>query len=141
MADLSQSVCLNHPNTPAVTRCATCGKPICSQCIVSKNGSSYCSAKCADSAASSDGRVKDVLAEKKRTNAKGTIRALIIFFLIVAAAAAAYVFYTQNKDDVDRRLQDTAKQVRAGAKDAKKNIQKSVPKDSKYKRDREGLMK
>ena len=73
MADLSQSVCLNHPNTPAVARCATCGKPICSQCIVSRNGSSYCSAKCADSAASSDGRVKDVLAEKKRTNAKGTV--------------------------------------------------------------------
>jgi len=141
MADLSQSVCLNHPNTPAVARCATCGKPICSQCIVSRNGSSYCSAKCADSAASSDGRVKDVLAEKKRTNAKGTVRALIIFFLIVAAAAAAYVFYTQNKDEIDRRAKETAEQVRAGAKDAKKSIQKSVPKDSKYKRDREGLMK
>ena len=141
MADLSQSVCLNHPNTSAATRCASCGKPICSQCIVSRNGSDYCSDKCADGAASSDGRVKDVLAEKKKTNAKGTIRALIVFFLIVAAAAAAYVFYTQNKDDVDRRLQDTAAQVRAGAKDAKKSIQKSVPADSKYKRDRESLMK
>ena len=141
MADLSQSVCLNHPNTPAVTRCATCGKPICSQCIVSKNGSNYCSAKCADSAASSDGRVKDVLAEKKRTNAKGKIRALIIFFLIVAVAAAAYVFYKENKSDVDKFVEKTESQVRAGAKDAQQNIQKSVPKDSKSTRDREGLMK
>lgn len=141
MADLSQSVCLNHPNTPAATRCAACGKPICSQCVVRKNGAGYCSEKCADGAAGSDVRVKDVLAEKKRTDAKGRIRALIIFFLLVAAAAAAYVFYTQNKDEVDRRLQDTAKQVRAGAKDAKKSIQKSIPTDSKYRRDRESLVK
>ena len=42
MAKISESVCLNHPDTPAVTRCATCSKPICKQCIVSKNGSSYC---------------------------------------------------------------------------------------------------
>ena len=63
MADISKSYCLNHPDTPAVARCATCGKHVCAQCVVSRNGSSYCSKACADSAANTAGRVNTAVAD------------------------------------------------------------------------------
>ena len=72
MADISESVCLNHPDTPAVARCASCNKPICKKCIVSRNGLNYCSEKCADRAASSVKRVDNVLENKSRCETQKT---------------------------------------------------------------------
>ena len=141
MANISDSVCLNHPNTPAVTRCATCGKPICSQCIVSKNGSNYCSQTCAANAADSAGRVNGALESEKRIAARRRIRNLIILVILIAAAAAGYYFYQQNKDDVNQFVKQTEKTVSKGASDAKKSIQKGIPTDSAYKRNRESLTK
>ena len=111
MADISESVCLNHPDTPAVTRCATCGKPICERCIVSRNGSNYCSETCADNAMNSVGRVNDVLENKRKVDAKGKKRTLIVIVILIAAAAAGYYYYTQNKDDVNRFPLQRAKSV------------------------------
>ena len=54
MAGMSGTYCLNHPDTPAVARCATCGKHICAQCVVTKNGAKYCSEACAQAAANSN---------------------------------------------------------------------------------------
>ena len=141
MADISNSVCLNHPDTPAVARCATCGKPVCAKCLVSKNGSGYCSKKCAADAETMGGRADSVLAERKKTNSKGTIRAIIILIILIAVAAAGYYFYQQNKDDVNRFVRKTEKSVSKSAGSVKDSIQSGIPTDSKYKRDREGLVK
>ncbi len=54
------SVCLNHPNVPAVARCAVCRKPICADCIVKKDGVVYCSTKCRDDAIRTGAMVEGV---------------------------------------------------------------------------------
>lgn len=141
MADLSESVCLNHPDTPAAARCATCGKPVCSQCLVTRNGSDYCSERCADNAENSEERVNNVLENKKKVDSKLRIRAIVLLILLIAAAAAAYYFYQHNKNDVDRFIRKTENKVSSGARDAKNSIQKSIPSDSAYKKNRENLVK
>ncbi|MBO4632829.1 MAG: B-box zinc finger protein [Lentisphaeria bacterium] len=141
MADISESFCLNHPDTPAVARCATCGKPVCSSCLVSRGGSSYCSKACADSAANSVGRVDSALESKRRTDARSLRRNLIIFIILVLAAAAGYYFYTRNKENVNSFIEKTGKDVQKNVQSTKSKIQKGVPGDSKYKRDREALTK
>ncbi len=45
------SVCLNHTDRPANTRCSACHKPICNECIVMDTGAIYCSQACAQGAA------------------------------------------------------------------------------------------
>ena len=90
MAKISDSVCLNHPDTPAVTRCATCGKPVCKNCIVNKNGSNYCSQVCADNAQKSAGRVSEVMESRKRADSRRGVRTLVILIILIAAGAAAY---------------------------------------------------
>ncbi len=34
--------CKNHPDTPAVDRCAGCAEPFCSDCLVEMHGQKYC---------------------------------------------------------------------------------------------------
>lgn len=36
--------CKNHPNVPAVDRCAGCAEPFCSNCLVEVHGQKYCAA-------------------------------------------------------------------------------------------------
>lgn len=140
MADISESVCLNHPDTPAVIRCATCGKPICQACIVRRNSSAYCSDTCADNAENSFDRVNDVIENKKKVDAKNRVRTIIILIILAAVAAGAYFYYTQNKSEVDRFINKTEKQINSATKDAKGTIQKNLPGDSKYKKNRENLV-
>lgn len=141
MADISESVCLNHPDTPAVIRCATCGKPICEQCIVERNFSKYCSEKCAENAANSAGRVNDVLENRKKVDARLRRRAVVILILLAAVAAAGYWFYTQNKSEVDRFVKNAEKKVNHTVQEAKGTIQENIPSSSTYKKNRENLVK
>lgn len=140
MADLSGSVCLNHPDTPAVTRCASCSKPICKQCIVSRNGSNYCSETCAKNAAETVGQVNRTLEERRRTGAKTRLRAIILLVIIIIIAAAASWYYNQNKSDVDRLMRETGAQIEKNVQETKATIQQGVPTSSQYKRDREAMV-
>lgn len=140
MADISESVCLNHPDTPAVARCASCNKPICKKCIVSRNGLNYCSEKCADRAASSVKRVDSVLENKKKVDAKSKKRTLIVIVILLAAIAAAAYYYHNNKDDINRMMKKTERKINRSMKSTKKSIEKSIPSSSTYKRDREKLV-
>ena len=48
MANVEESVCLNHTSTPAVCRCTNCFKPICSECVNMVNHQRFCSEDCAE---------------------------------------------------------------------------------------------
>ena len=140
--------CFNHSDAPAVARCAVCGKAVCSECVVSKNGGNYCSEACAFKAESSAGRVDTALGDKKKIDARRRLRAIIIVVLVIAVAAAGVFYYRNNKDEVDRAARDmgraaqkAGKQVSKQAEGAKKSIQKGIPTSSTYKRDKENLVK
>ena len=145
MANISDSVCLNHPDTPATTRCTTCGRPVCGKCVVRRDGADYCSESCAASAQSSAGRVGSVMARKKKSENGKRIRTIIILILLIAAAAAGYSYYKKNKSKVDRSLQNTIRKtestISTEAKKAKSSVDKSMPGDSNYKKKRENLVK
>ena len=91
------SVCLNHTDTEAVTRCAACGKPLCANCIaVSENNRAYCSQACFDRGSAAAERSAGVVSEKTAAGKSKFIRSLILFFLIVAIAAAGFMYFKKN---------------------------------------------
>ena len=141
MVKLSDTYCLNHPDTPATNRCATCGKHVCDQCTVIKNGISYCSETCAAAAEASTGRVDSAMKAGRKNAARARLRSIIILIIIAAAAAGAWYYYSNNKDKVDSAVQNAGKKVQKGLDTSKKSLQKGVPGDSKYKRDRENSLK
>ena len=141
MADISKSYCLNHPDTPAVARCATCGKHVCAQCLVSRNGSSYCSEACADSAANTAGRVNTAVSAERNIAARSRIRTIVILIILAAAAAGGWYYYQNHKDEVNSAVKKAGNKVQKSMDTTKQSIQKSVPGDSKYKRDVENSVK
>ncbi len=141
MANLSETYCLNHPDTPAVARCATCGKHICAQCVVTKNGTKYCSEACAQAAANSAGRVDSAEAAGRRNASRARLRGIITLIILIAIAAGAWYYYKTHSKEVDSFVQKSGQKVQQGLDASKKSIQKGVPGDSKYKRDREGAVK
>ena len=44
------SICVNHPNREATSRCSSCHKPICGDCIVKAGDAVYCSQTCQQNA-------------------------------------------------------------------------------------------
>ena len=109
------SVCLNHTDTEAVTRCAACGKPLCANCIAfSENGRDYCSQTCYTRGTAAAERSAGVVSEKGNTAKSKFIRSLILLFLIIAIAAAGFMYYKNNKKQIDRKLDSTIQQTKAG---------------------------
>ena len=143
------SVCLKHTDTEAVTRCAACGRPLCADCIaVSDNGRDYCSQACYARGSAAAARSAGVVSEKSSTGKSKFIRSLILLFLIIALAAAGFMYYKNNKKQIDRKLDSTIQQTKAAARKTGKAIQKesnaikkTLDTDSKYQRNREGLVK
>lgn len=144
----NDSVCLNHPDTPATARCASCSKPVCARCIVQKNGKNYCSQKCADLAEQGAARVDSVLDNKQKVERKGRTRNIVIAIIVLAAVAGGICWYMHYREEsktlaeeTDDFFQKAGKKLNRAAKDAKKSIEDAMPSSSSYKRDRENLVK
>ncbi|MBR2904509.1 MAG: hypothetical protein IKC08_01290 [Lentisphaeria bacterium] len=139
------AVCLNHTDTPAATRCAACGKPICEKCIVA---GSYCSFECQEKADLAAGRTHQMMEGKARTDKKNrTVKTIIILILLAAAAAGAY-YYMQNPKKANKHLNELSgsfkkagKAVEKRVDEAKERTNKRLNQDSRYKKNAENLVK
>ena len=77
------SVCLNHPNMPAVARCATCSKPICGECVKVFDGVTYCSKLCYENALRTGMLTEKVYSQKATGDRRRTVMGAIKFIVIV----------------------------------------------------------
>jgi hypothetical protein len=46
MANMNNKVCLTHTDTPATSRCITCFRPLCDECIRVNGEDHFCSVEC-----------------------------------------------------------------------------------------------
>ncbi|MBR2435015.1 MAG: hypothetical protein IKB22_06040 [Lentisphaeria bacterium] len=148
MSATKGKVCLNHTSVPAAAICAACGKPICVQCIVPGPEGSYCSQECRERGTAAAAVSQGVLANKAKDNRKAKVRAIIIVIILLALGCAGYYYYINNKDEVEKHLETVKDSAESGVNMVKgksheiiDDTKKSMDKDSKYKRDREGLVK
>ena len=104
MTSTADKVCLNHTNTPAVSRCLTCFKPLCQVCIVDKNGEHFCSELCAAKHESTNPGIQEFEDEERARRFKSTIKKVAIFIIIMALGAGGYYYWTNNKADVKKNV-------------------------------------
>ena len=82
MADkIKGSVCLNHPNTPAVAHCAVCRKPVCKECVKIFDGTSFCSRECYEKSLKTGKMVEEVVEKRNAVETKRMIRNIIIIIV------------------------------------------------------------
>ena len=76
--DISEKVCLNHTDTPAVARCICCFKPLCSSCIIPSGSDPCCSEKCKINHERTSSNIADIKSRDKGGFGKTLIRLIIL---------------------------------------------------------------
>jgi len=116
---VQNSVCLNHPDRPASTRCDVCFKPICGQCAVETHDGTFCSQACLANFGDTQGGVTQWHAQQGRMNARRWRRRMILLIVLCGLGWAAYRYFTRNPDKLD--------QLKREAGSAVKDVRKRVP--------------
>jgi B-box zinc finger protein len=74
MARQKESYCINHQDKIATTRCKTCSKPVCDDCVVRTDLGMYCSDNCAEQADRFSDKLE--MSEEMRAAAKPKLAAI-----------------------------------------------------------------
>ena len=141
---INGSVCLNHPNVPAVAHCATCRKPICADCTKTAEGITCCSKACLQNALDSRVVVGDILTRKKKSQFKRIIRNLIVLLIVLVLAWFAYQhreqlldLFRKGKAKTEQVSKEAVGQVKSKAENYKKELdegdaRRKAANDKKY---------
>ena len=141
---INGSVCLNHPNVPAVAHCATCRKPICADCAKTAEGITCCSKACLQNALDSRAVVGDIMARKKKSESKRIIRNLIVLLIVLVLAWFAYQhreqlldLFRKGKAKTEQVSKEAVGQVKSKAENYKKELdegdaRRKAANDKKY---------
>ena len=126
---INGSVCLNHPNVPAIAHCATCRKPICADCAKTAEGITCCSKACLQNALDSRAVVGDIMARKKKSESKRIIRNLIVLLIVLVLAWFAYQhreqlldLFRKGKAKTEQVSKEAVGQVKSKAENYKKEL-------------------
>ena len=134
-------VCLKHPDREAAAVCAACGKPLCAECILHADEADFCSDNCHQKGIESRKRSIEVIRSAAESSRKSGRRALIWLIVVIIAGSAGWYFYKQNRKQIHKKVSQVTSSVKAGANEAVNAGKGAMPQDSKYKRDREALVK
>ncbi|NMA43623.1 MAG: hypothetical protein GX946_09615 [Oligosphaeraceae bacterium] len=122
---ISGPVCLNHPDVPAVTNCATCRKPVCADCIVSEGKIKCCSQICLQNALASQVVVGDIMQSRQKMQFKGLLRRLVTLIIILLLAAVAWR-YRAPLLDLFRQGKSKTEEIGGQIKGATDNYKKEL---------------
>ena len=105
MSNVEGKVCLNHTSTPAVSRCTTCFKPICSNCIVQVNAEHFCSEACAENHIRTSADITRFKGKQK----SGLFKKVIILAIL---GALAWFGWTR-KDDIMKIINQQKQEMKS----------------------------
>jgi len=114
-AKMSGQVCLNHPDVPAATRCETCFKPLCEDCVILENGVQFCSDNCAQNYSQSGERLDDFNSQQRARRRRKRIRRFVTLVVIVVVAVVVWKWLQDNPDkagELRRKLKGAAQTVK-----------------------------
>jgi hypothetical protein len=118
MANMTGKVCLNHTNVPAVSRCETCFKPLCEECVLEVEGSHFCSEKCAGDGIDKKGRIAVLDSKNQKSRTSAVITKIVIFIILAGLAYAGYVYWQNNQSKVNKFTKEMQKAAQTVEKKA-----------------------
>ena len=105
MPDMGDKVCLNHTSVQAVSRCTTCFKPICQQCIVQDNQDDFCSQICLEK----HKRTSENIELLKSRKSSGVVGKLIKLVIVVGLIYAAWTYRDKIQEMFDKGKKEISK--------------------------------
>ena len=90
-------VCLNHPEVEATTKCTTCFKPLCQECVVRRERHAYCSQQCLENHLRTSGNVSRVVARERAIQRRKLILQTATILVLAVVLIAAALFFLQKQ--------------------------------------------
>ncbi len=117
MPKMGDKVCLNHTSIPAVSRCETCFKPLCDNCILEVEGRHFCSEKCADDSLDKRGRIAVLESVNQRSKSASMAKHIFVLLVFAGLSYAGYNYWQNNRnkigdDSMDGKIKTTTVKVR-----------------------------
>jgi len=100
--DLDGPVCLKHPDRLAVAHCSVCRKPLCQECLISRDGFKCCSEEHLKMAKESTRRSADVWDNRNRDEKKRSTRSFVIWIVIIIVLLLGWLFRAPLVDMIGR---------------------------------------
>lgn len=122
MADMDGKVCPAHPDTPAVSRCVACFKPLCQACIIEKEGQHFCSEACAQNHFTTNQHVADMQERDRKRKRAALIKKLVILVVLLVLAAAGWMYYNSHKDELNQKIKDGQKRLKSATSEIQKKV-------------------
>ena len=91
------AVCLNHTDREATTRCVTCFKPLCYDCVVRRGRNVYCSRECLENHQRTSGSISRFAAQELATQRRKLVRRIAFVLLVAAAVVVGCLFYLKKQ--------------------------------------------
>ncbi len=95
MKSTDDKVCLTHTDRPATTRCETCFRPLCDECIIKQEGTAFCSETCAANYSESRERI-DTFRERQQRDIRRRRLHRLTWLIILGLLAAVAVIYAKK---------------------------------------------
>jgi hypothetical protein len=105
MPNMGDKVCLNHTSTPATSRCTTCFKPICDECIIAENDEDFCCQICLEK----HKRTSENIEALERRKPSGLFKKIILLAIVSGAIYWAYNNQTKVKEMIDKGKKEISK--------------------------------
>ncbi len=120
MPDMGEKVCINHTDVQAVSRCVSCFKPLCGDCIHDSGGEDFCSDTCAEKHRTSSQRFDEFNERDKARKFKALLKKIAIFIILAAIGYYAYCYWSNNKDEIKKATTELEKKGRKISKEFNK---------------------
>ncbi|OVE81809.1 hypothetical protein BVY04_02395 [bacterium M21] len=123
-------VCPNHPEIDAVSRCTTCFKPLCAECILCTGGLDFCSDQCSTNHFTTNAAIEDGFAREAAARRRARIKKVIFLIILIVAGIIGWKVYQGLSPEKKKSLMERATELKDGAvekaKDAKKAADKKL---------------
>ena len=112
MPNMTGKVCMNHKNTPAVTRCVMCFKPLCTDCIIVSDDADTCSDACAVNYLNSAPLRNDMDRKEKLKKKQAFRRKIMRALVLIIVVAAILVYLTKfRRPELEKQAIDKAEKL------------------------------
>lgn len=94
---MSVKLCINHTDREAESKCISCFKPICNECIIRYKSQDYCSDQCAEGAEQTGAKIDEISSGQHRIRKKRILKKMLFFIIFIIMCILFYLFVFKNE--------------------------------------------
>ena len=113
---MDDRVCPNHPQVRAVSRCASCFKPLCTDCVVKNDGNDFCSNQCSQNFTTTNIHFNEFNEREKRRKRTALIKKIVQLVILAGLGWFGYQYWAEHKEDINDRLKKKSEQLKKNFK-------------------------